>query len=305
MLDAARRRRPRASPAGDRWTRSHAGGHAGDCICDPAARRRRRSRAAAAIAPFTRRSPAWSTWAASVAFDLDAARRLPAAEHLIAFNGSALLQLRAARRARMQSASLMSANSHLRRVVRHARARPPPVPTGAPVGDASAAAQPRRVRARRPHLRFLRARLGVVRRGGGARGAARALPADARPSLRARRAARAVAPPSFDVVYVGSLSVAKGVPLLIDAVRRLAHRRICGWCWPAAGARGGCDASCSEPAPGRAHRRRARATRWRICSARRLCVHPSYEDGFGYAPVEALACGVPVDRQRATPACGS
>ena len=26
----------------------------------------------------------------------------------------------------------------------------------------------------------------------------------------------------------------------------------------------------------------------------RLCVHPAYEDGFGYAPAEALACGVPV-----------
>ena len=25
-----------------------------------------------------------------------------------------------------------------------------------------------------------------------------------------------------------------------------------------------------------------------------LCVHPAYEDGFGYAPAEALACGVPV-----------
>jgi glycosyltransferase involved in cell wall biosynthesis len=23
-------------------------------------------------------------------------------------------------------------------------------------------------------------------------------------------------------------------------------------------------------------------------------VHPTYEDGFGYAPMEALACGVPV-----------
>jgi glycosyltransferase involved in cell wall biosynthesis len=28
--------------------------------------------------------------------------------------------------------------------------------------------------------------------------------------------------------------------------------------------------------------------------AARLSVHPSYEDGFGYAPAEALACGVPV-----------
>ena len=29
---------------------------------------------------------------------------------------------------------------------------------------------------------------------------------------------------TFDVVFVGRLSVAKGVPLLVDALRRLAHR---------------------------------------------------------------------------------
>ena len=28
--------------------------------------------------------------------------------------------------------------------------------------------------------------------------------------------------------------------------------------------------------------------------AARLFVHPAYEDGFAYAPAEALACGVPV-----------
>jgi len=28
--------------------------------------------------------------------------------------------------------------------------------------------------------------------------------------------------------------------------------------------------------------------------AARLYVHPAYEDGFAYAPAEALACGVPV-----------
>jgi len=26
----------------------------------------------------------------------------------------------------------------------------------------------------------------------------------------------------------------------------------------------------------------------------RLCVHPTFEDGFAYAPAEALACGFPV-----------
>ena len=34
-----------------------------------------------------------------------------------------------------------------------------------------------------------------------------------------------------------------------------------------------------------------RSTHLRTAS---LCVHPAYEDGFGYAPAEALACGVPV-----------
>ena len=31
-----------------------------------------------------------------------------------------------------------------------------------------------------------------------------------------------------------------------------------------------------------------------VLRAARLYVHPSYTDGFGYAPAEALACGLPV-----------
>src|ERR1700727_480449 len=38
-------------------------------------------------------SPAARMWAASAAFDAGAARRLPKAEHLVAFNGTALSQL--------------------------------------------------------------------------------------------------------------------------------------------------------------------------------------------------------------------
>src|ERR1700693_1087370 len=69
-------------------------------------------------------SAATRLWAYSVDFDAYAARRLPAAEHLIAFNGTALAQIHAARRAHYGSSSLISANSHLRRVVRqHAKAR--------------------------------------------------------------------------------------------------------------------------------------------------------------------------------------
>jgi glycosyltransferase involved in cell wall biosynthesis len=87
--------------------------------------------------------------------------------------------------------------------------------------------------------------------------------------------------------------VAKGVPLLIDAVRRLPQdeirlRLIGGWA--TRGMRRFVQKACAEdrrishgagdPLP---HLRDAS-----------LCVHPSYEDGFAYAPAEAVACGVPV-----------
>ena len=51
-------------------------------------------------------------------FDAHAAARLPAADHLLAFNGQALTQFRAARRAGYTTVSLLSANPHLRRLAR-------------------------------------------------------------------------------------------------------------------------------------------------------------------------------------------
>ena len=60
----------------------------------------------------------------SVDFDRDAAARLPPAQHLVAFNGQALIQLRAARHAGYRTLGLVSANSHMRNVIRqHERAR--------------------------------------------------------------------------------------------------------------------------------------------------------------------------------------
>ena len=97
----------------------------------------------------------------------------------------------------------------------------------------------------------------------------------------------------FEIVYVGSLTVHKGVPLLIDAVRRLPgadiRLRLVGG-WATRGMRRFIQSACAgdgrisvspgDPLP---YLRRAS-----------LYVHPAYEDGFGYAPAEALACGVPV-----------
>src|SRR2546422_1021482 len=54
---------------------------------------------------------------ASVSFDSQAARRLPAADHLIAFNGTALAQFGVARQAGWASIALVSATCHLRRVL--------------------------------------------------------------------------------------------------------------------------------------------------------------------------------------------
>ncbi len=96
----------------------------------------------------------------------------------------------------------------------------------------------------------------------------------------------------FRVIYVGSLTVTKGVPVLLDTFGRLSDNvelaLVGGW----------------------GTRSMRRFIEQRMAEDRRISlvagdpldhlrtadvlVHPSYSDGFGYAPMEALACGVPV-----------
>jgi glycosyltransferase involved in cell wall biosynthesis len=249
-------------------------------------------RLAAALAPLTRRSPVWSTWAASVAFDLDAARQLPAgAERLLAFNGSALRQLHAARRTGMRSLSLMSANSHLRRVVRMYALAHRQYPLERPWAT--------RLLARNLAEYALAERIYVSSQHAWESFVAEGVPAAALalfpltpdPRFVPDPDARAAAS-SFDIVYVGGLSVVKGVALLIDAVRRIDRadlRLVLVGGWGTRGMRRFVQRACAEDArivvePGDPLPHLQRAA---------LYVHPSYEDGFGYAPVEALACGVP------------
>ncbi len=94
------------------------------------------------------------------------------------------------------------------------------------------------------------------------------------------------------VLYVGSLTVAKGIPVLLDAFRRLEGDAelvlLGGW-----GTRG---------MKRYVQHRLAADPRIHLGSGDPLAelrqadvlVHPSFGDGFGYAPMEALACGVPV-----------
>jgi glycosyltransferase involved in cell wall biosynthesis len=243
-----------------------------------------------ALRPLGRVSPAWRLWLTSIRFDADAARRLPEADHLVAFNGTALAQFRAAARARYESSSLVSANSHMRRVVRqHAKAH-----------RAFPLERPSSTRVLRRNLReyALADRIYVASQYIWESFVEEGFPEEVlsrfplTPHPRYEAAPRDAAD-TFDIVYVGSLTVHKGVPLLLRAVRRLPYpdlRLVLVGGWRSRGMRRFIETARGEDprivvAPGDplAHLQRAR-----------LCVHPAYEDGFAYAPAEAMACGVPV-----------
>lgn len=270
----------------------------------------------AAAAPLARLSPGWRIWKARVEFDAHAARQLPAADHLIAFNRQALGQFGAARRAGYESSSLMTGSPHVRRVARqHARAyRQYPLERSFgthivrrylaeyELADRIYVASryawesfaEQGVRDERlalfpltPDPRFSRDGSRGEHAGGGS---------DVQPSAAGDlQRGEDTRPGSarFDIVYVGGLSVAKGVPLLVDAVRRLPYAdlrlRLIG-SWKTRGMRRFIE------------RARAADARIEVCPGdplphlrdARLCVHPTFEDGFAYAPVEAIVCGVPV-----------
>src|SRR5262249_38877497 len=98
---------------------------------------------------------------------------------------------------------------------------------------------------------------------------------------------------TFDVVYVGSLTVHKGVPLLIDAFRALAHddlRLVLVGGWGTRGMRRFVQSACAADS-------RITVTRGDPLAhlhGAGLYVHAAYEDGFAYAAAEALATGVPM-----------
>jgi glycosyltransferase involved in cell wall biosynthesis len=249
---------------------------------------------AAAISgvPPIRFSRGWNVWLGNLAFDATAARLLPNdADNLLAFNGQALRQIAAARRRGYRSACLISANGHLAHVAdQHRQAyrryplerpwSPPNVPRNRAEYDAADLiyVSSRYVWDTFVNRGFPEARL-------------RLFPLTPHERFRPR-----AGPPVFgyfSIVYVGSLSVHKGVPLLIDAVRRLRYRDlrlVLVGSWASRGMRRYVQTACArdprisvQPGDPLPHLQRAA-----------VCVHPAYEDGFGYAPAEALACGVPL-----------
>lgn len=291
IVDAlGRRGQPRRCISGS--TRVAEGGGGARSADDRVARRSARellaARALQLPLPLT---PGIRAWASAADFDAFAARRLPSGEHLIAFNGQALAQIGAARRAGYASSSLVSANSHIRHVIRqHERAR-----RQYPLERSWASQMPARnlreyERAERVYVASRYIRDSFLDEGF-AEERLSWFPLTPHPRFDATR--REPRTDTFDIVYVGSLAVHKGVPLLIDAIGRLPFddlrlRLVGGW-----GSRGM-----------RRFVERAQASDGRIIAGpgdpqpllatARLCVHPAFEDGFAYAPAEALASGVPV-----------
>jgi glycosyltransferase involved in cell wall biosynthesis len=273
------------------------GGSERVCVCESAPRAQggsprspARRGAATRMAPLVRRSPAWRMWAASAGFDADAARSLPAAEHLIAFNGAAEAQFGAARRGGYESLALVAANSHYRHVIRQHERAYRQYPLERPWGI--------RLLARNLREYAQADRIYVASRYVWESFAAQGFPDSLLslfPLTPDPRFASAPSPPSetFDVVYVGSLTVHKGVPLLIDAFRRLPFadmRLVLVGGWGTRGMRSFVEQACAadprigvQPGDPLPHLRAAN-----------LYVHPAYEDGYAYAPAEALACGIPV-----------
>lgn len=231
------------------------------------------------------------TAAAMIEFDAYAATHLPAAEHLIAFNSQALSQLRAARQARYESVALVSANPHLRLLQsRHEQAR-----RAYPLEGSWASRLLERNLAEYAEADRIYVASRYVRESFLEEGIREEVLCDfpLTPHPRYSSAGERAVPGRFEIVYVGSLSVHKGVPLLIDAVRALPGldvtlRLVGGWGTP--GMRRFVEHACAEDtriviSPGD-------PLPWLRGAS--VCVHPAYEDGFAYAPAEALAAGVPV-----------
>jgi len=97
----------------------------------------------------------------------------------------------------------------------------------------------------------------------------------------------------FDIVYTGALTVAKGVPVLLDAFARFGDRdarlTLVGG-WTSRGMRRLLERWCEED--GRL--RVAQGDSLPYLQRAAVYVHPSWQDGWGLAPAEAMACNTPV-----------
>ena len=251
--------------------------------------------------PPLRYAPGWRNLFVADAFDRAVAARIRSMDvvpdRLIAFGGQALHSFRAARSRGVRSLWLQAANSHVdnvRDLHARARRRDPIEPSWLN------AAQARKTRAEYQMAdRIVGASAYTL-----ATFTSRGFHPEKLRRIDFPVASRFCPPPEpraedgvFRVVFVGSATVMKGLPLLLDAFAaaeldpRFHTRELFIVGGPASrGMRRRLDAAVAadprihrvpgDPLP---HLHRAD-----------VLAHPSWEDGWAYAPAEALACGVPV-----------
>jgi glycosyltransferase involved in cell wall biosynthesis len=237
-------------------------------------------------------SPAWKTHLTGDRFDRQVARQLQSPPHtLVGLAGQSLHTFRQARKLGCRRLELVAANSHANNITRqHAVAAAQWKIEPSWMNEA----QRRKMLAEYEaadaiHVISAYCRDSFIREG---------VPEAKLIDLRLTADPRFVPPEHpvddgiFRLVYVGSLTVAKGLPVLLQAFSRLGEANselvlVGGTAthpmrkylerYMAGDPR--IQLQCGDPLP---HLHRAS-----------LYVHPSYEDGFAYAPMEALACGVP------------
>lgn len=242
--------------------------------------------------PPLRFRPDLRVWLRHVVFDRIAAGRIRECDTLVAFMGGAYRSFLAARAAGARRLVLEMPNSHPANVIEmHRRAHAMHPLEHSWMNDRfrrrveRELAMADEIRANSEYTAESAIRMGadpskIVRRH---------LPSDPRFG----RIERAPEQGTRTIVFVGSLSVVKGVPFLVDRFRELPGddlRLVLFGGWSSRGMRRFLERArsrdprisweCGDPA--------------RVLRYASLAVHPSWEDGWGYAPSEAMDAGLPV-----------
>ena len=244
------------------------------------------------IPPFRFR-PDLRVWLRHVVFDREAAKRLTPCDNLTAFMGGALSTFKRAREIGVERLVLEMPNSHPANVQRLHQAAFDRHPLERSwLGTAFRARVEKEleladeVRANSDYTIESAVAMGIDR----AKLVRRHLP----PNPRFSHISRVPHPQGLRVaVLVGSLSVVKGIPFLVDIFRQIEGadlRLVLFGGWSSRGMRQYIEEAC----------RRDGRISWRsgdpaeVFDTASIALHPSWEDGWGYAPAEALAAGLPV-----------
>jgi glycosyltransferase involved in cell wall biosynthesis len=238
-------------------------------------------------------SPGWINYVGSELYDQAvAAQMVDAPDHYVGFVGQALHSFRRARQLGCRRLELVAANSHVNNVLRrHSDAiRKYGIETSW-LNETQAHKTRREYQmADRIQVASEYSRQSFLEEG---------VPVDRLVRVYLATSPRFVPPPAwpddgvFRVVYTGSVTVMKGIPVLLDAFAQLTDTQAELTLVGGYGTRG-MRRYLAE--------RMARDQRVRLAPGDPLphlqradvLVHPTYEDGHAYAPMEALACGVPV-----------